>query len=92
MSLPISRVRLVVAVLAALCAGAWADAGDPADIEKQIDAKTKAVYIESLANPGGTFTDIAAIAELAHAAGALAGLACTLAALALRRRPPRHRE
>jgi rhomboid family GlyGly-CTERM serine protease len=33
-----------------------------------------------------------AVAPLAHAAGALAGLACTLAALALRRRPPRHRE
>jgi len=47
----------------------WADASDPADIEKQIDAKTKAVYIESLANPGGTFTDIAAIAEVAHRHG-----------------------
>ncbi len=47
----------------------WADATDPADVEKQIDGKTKAVYIESLANPGGTFTDIAAIAEVAHRHG-----------------------
>ena len=47
----------------------WADAMDPASIEAQIDDKTKAVYIESLANPGGTFTDIAAIAEVAHAHG-----------------------
>ena len=47
----------------------WADATDPASIAAQIDDKTKAVYIESLANPGGTFTDIAAIAEVAHAHG-----------------------
>ena len=47
----------------------WADASDPASIAAQIDGKTKAVYIESLANPGGTFTDIAAIAEVAHAHG-----------------------
>ncbi|MFZ1681278.1 MAG: O-acetylhomoserine aminocarboxypropyltransferase [Rhizobiaceae bacterium] len=47
----------------------WADATDPADVERQIDARTKAVYIESLANPGGTFTDIAAIAEVAHRHG-----------------------
>lgn len=47
----------------------WADASDPADIERQIDGKTKAVYIESLANPGGTFTDIAAIADVAHRHG-----------------------
>ncbi|PHP66861.1 O-acetylhomoserine aminocarboxypropyltransferase [Zhengella mangrovi] len=47
----------------------WADAMDPADVEKQIDDKTKAVFIESLANPGGTFTDIAAIAEVAHKHG-----------------------
>ncbi|MFP1633160.1 O-acetylhomoserine aminocarboxypropyltransferase [Zhengella sp. ZM62] len=47
----------------------WADAMDPAEVEKQIDDKTKAVFIESLANPGGTFTDIAAIAEVAHKHG-----------------------
>ncbi|MAW89076.1 MAG: O-acetylhomoserine aminocarboxypropyltransferase [Phyllobacteriaceae bacterium] len=47
----------------------WADAMNPAEVEKQIDDKTKAVFIESLANPGGTFTDIAAIAEVAHKHG-----------------------
>ena len=31
---------------------------DPATFEAQIDDKTKAIFIESLANPGGTFTDI----------------------------------
>lgn len=44
----------------------WADPADPQDFAAQIDERTKAVYIESLANPGGTFVDIAAIAELAH--------------------------
>ncbi len=47
----------------------WADAADPANFEAQIDEKTKAIFIESLANPGGTFVDIAAIAEVAHRHG-----------------------
>ena len=47
----------------------WADAADPASFESQIDGRTKAVFIESLANPGGTFVDIAAIAEVAHKHG-----------------------
>ena len=44
----------------------WADVDDPASIAKLIDGKTRAVFIESLANPGGVFTDIAAIAKVAH--------------------------
>ncbi len=44
----------------------WADSGDIESFTAQIDEKTKAVYIESLANPGGTFVDIAAIAKVAH--------------------------
>ncbi|MBK8456707.1 MAG: O-acetylhomoserine aminocarboxypropyltransferase [Phyllobacteriaceae bacterium] len=44
----------------------WADVDDPASIARLIDAKTRAVFIESLANPGGVFTDIAAIAKVAH--------------------------
>ncbi|PRX02989.1 UNVERIFIED_ORG: O-acetylhomoserine sulfhydrylase [Martelella mediterranea] len=44
----------------------WADSGDIASFAAQIDENTKAVYIESLANPGGTFVDIAAIARVAH--------------------------
>ncbi|MDP2732337.1 MAG: O-acetylhomoserine aminocarboxypropyltransferase [Hoeflea sp.] len=44
----------------------WADPADMASIESQIDERTKAIFIESLANPGGTFVDINAIAELAR--------------------------
>ncbi|MBN8933945.1 MAG: O-acetylhomoserine aminocarboxypropyltransferase, partial [Rhizobium pusense] len=47
----------------------WADATDPASFEQQIDERTRAVFIESLANPGGIFVDIAAIAEVAHRHG-----------------------
>lgn len=47
----------------------WADPADPESFAAQIDDKTKAVYIESLANPGGTFVDIEAIAEVAHRHG-----------------------
>jgi len=34
-----------------------------------IDDKTRAVFVESIANPGGVITDMAAIAKVAHAAG-----------------------
>lgn len=47
----------------------WADAADPQSFESHIDERTKAIFIESLANPGGTFVDIAAIAEVAHKHG-----------------------
>src|SRR5690606_12271476 len=47
----------------------WADPADPASFEKHIDNRTKAIFIESLANPGGTFVDIAAIADVAHRHG-----------------------
>lgn len=47
----------------------WADVDDPESFEKQIDDKTRAVFIESLANPGGAFVDIEAIAEVAHKHG-----------------------
>ncbi len=45
---------------------------DPADIDAikaAIDENTRAVFIESIANPGGVVTDIAAIADAAHAGG-----------------------
>ncbi|OCP01302.1 MULTISPECIES: O-acetylhomoserine aminocarboxypropyltransferase [unclassified Ensifer] len=47
----------------------WADPIDPASFEAKIDGRTKAIFIESLANPGGTFVDIAAIAEVARKHG-----------------------
>jgi len=47
----------------------WAEPEDPASFEKQIDDKTKAIFIESLANPGGTFVDIEAIGKIARKHG-----------------------
>ena len=47
----------------------WADSSDPQSFGAQIDERTKAVFIESLANPGGTFVDIEAIAAVAHEHG-----------------------
>ena len=46
----------------------FVDADDPANVAAAINDKTRAVFIESLANPGGVVQDIAAIAEVAHAA------------------------
>jgi O-acetylhomoserine/O-acetylserine sulfhydrylase len=44
--------------------------GDKAeDLKKAIDAKTKAVYIESIGNPRYNVPDIEAIAKVAHEAG-----------------------
>jgi len=48
---------------------AWADPDDVASFEKAITPKTKAIFIESIANPGGIITDIEAIAAIAHRAG-----------------------
>ena len=47
----------------------WADADDIASVEKAISKKTKAIFIESIANPGGVVVDIAALAKIAHQAG-----------------------
>lgn len=43
----------------------WADADDPASFEALIDGRTKAIFIESIANPGGVIVDIAAVAQIA---------------------------
>jgi O-acetylhomoserine (thiol)-lyase len=47
----------------------WADADDMNSIEKALSPKTKAIFIESIANPGGRITDIAAVAKIARKAG-----------------------
>ncbi|MGB8313445.1 MAG: O-acetylhomoserine aminocarboxypropyltransferase [Aestuariivirga sp.] len=47
----------------------WADAEDMDSIEKALSPKTKAIFIESIANPGGRITDIAAVAKIAKRAG-----------------------
>ena len=44
----------------------WADSENPASFIDQIDSKTRAIYIESFANPGGIVIDIEAIAKIAH--------------------------
>ena len=47
----------------------FADYRDPAAFEKLIDARTKAIFCESVGNPLGNVTDIAALAEIAHRHG-----------------------
>jgi O-acetylhomoserine (thiol)-lyase len=48
---------------------AWADSDDPASFERAVTPKTKAIFIESIANPGGIVVDIPAIAAIAKKAG-----------------------
>ena len=47
----------------------WADADDISSFEKAISPKTKAIFVESIANPGGRVTDLEAIAKVAQKAG-----------------------
>ena len=47
----------------------WADATDPNSFKPLITDKTRALYVESIANPGGIITDIEAVAKIAHDAG-----------------------
>jgi O-acetylhomoserine (thiol)-lyase len=46
----------------------WADPDDIGSFERAISPKTKAIFIESIANPGGVITDIEAIAAIARRA------------------------
>jgi O-acetylhomoserine (thiol)-lyase len=43
----------------------WADSTDPASFEKAITPKTKALFVESNANPGGVIVDLPAIGAIA---------------------------
>jgi O-acetylhomoserine (thiol)-lyase len=47
----------------------WADPDDIASFERGVTDKTKAIFIESIANPGGVITDIEAVAKIAQNAG-----------------------
>ncbi len=47
----------------------FADARDPASFAPLIDEKTKAIFVESVGNPLGNLTDIAALADVAHRHG-----------------------
>ena len=45
---------------------AWADSTDPASFEAAISTRTKAIFCESIANPGGIIVDLPAIAAIAR--------------------------
>ncbi|MBP1745356.1 MAG: O-acetylhomoserine sulfhydrylase, partial [Firmicutes bacterium] len=47
----------------------FVDPDDPENFRKAINEKTKAVYIESLGNPGINIVDIQAVADIAHENG-----------------------
>ncbi len=47
----------------------WADPDDIKTFESAVTPKTKAIFIESIANPGGVITDIEAVSNVARRAG-----------------------
>ena len=47
----------------------FADYSDPAQFERLIDSRTKAVFCESIGNPLGNVTDLAALAQITHRHG-----------------------
>ncbi len=47
----------------------FVDPNDPENFRRALTPKCKAIFIESLANPGGVVMDIEAIAKIAHEAG-----------------------
>jgi O-acetylhomoserine (thiol)-lyase len=47
----------------------WADATDADSFKRQITDKTRALFCESIANPGGVISDLEAIARVAEDAG-----------------------
>ena len=47
----------------------WADTADMASFESQIDARTRAIFVESLANPAGVFVDLEKLGDIARRHG-----------------------
>jgi len=47
----------------------WADATDPASFEKALTNRTRAIFCESIANPGGIVVDLPAVSAVASTAG-----------------------
>ena len=47
----------------------FVDPDDPENFRRAITDRTKAIFVESLANPGGVVVDLEAVAAVAHAAG-----------------------
>ncbi len=48
---------------------AFVDPVDPENFRRALTPRCKAIFVESLANPGGVVVDLEAIAEIAHQAG-----------------------
>lgn len=46
----------------------WADTDEPASFEAALSEKTKAIFVESIANPGGVIVDLEAISKIAKKA------------------------
>jgi O-acetylhomoserine (thiol)-lyase len=44
----------------------WADADAPSSFERAITERTKAIFLESIANPGGVIVDVEAVAQIAR--------------------------
>jgi O-acetylhomoserine (thiol)-lyase len=49
----------------------FVDSDDPENFRRAITPQCKAIFVESLANPGGVITDLEAVAKIAHEAGLL---------------------
>ncbi len=47
----------------------WADPDDISSFERAVSGKTKAIFVESIANPGGVITDLEAVSKIARKAG-----------------------
>src|SRR2546423_1302752 len=47
----------------------WAEPDDIKSFERAVSPKTKAIFVESIANPGGVITDIESVAKIAKSAG-----------------------
>lgn len=47
----------------------FVDVDDPENLRQALTPKTKAIFVESLANPGGVVSDLEALAEIAREAG-----------------------
>src|SRR5690606_18261709 len=61
------------------------DTSDPEAVAAAIRPQTRLVHVETPANPTTRITDVAAVAELAHAAGALLSVDATFATPVLQR-------
>ena len=61
----------------------FAEGDSPADLEKLIDDRTKAVFCESIGNPAGNIVDLAAVSDMAKSHGVVTIVDNTVATPAL---------